>query len=216
MLADFGLVRVTTISTKILNEEERVLPFTAPELLSTKFGLDRAVPSNEADIFALGMTIYQVLTGKVPLSQVGDAWIMQAVISGERPPKPEDADQIGMTDVVWDLLTECWREDRAKRPNISNILKRFCDITGQGKTTDSKLGLAAPGMHIGASHDSIRSDTQCEWDYSLGRLFPIRQYRTDGGVCRSSSLCRYRWEVRWHHDGVEEVIPRLCEWIPEE
>ena len=162
MLADFGLVRVTTVPTRISSEEDRVLPFMAPELLSTKFGLDKAAPSKEADIFALGMTIYQVLTGKVPFSQVGDAWIMQVIISGERPSKPEDADQIGMTDVVWGLVTECWREDRTKRPNISNILKRFCEITGEGKTTDSKLGLAAPGMDIGPSHDSIRSETLCK------------------------------------------------------
>ena len=162
MLADFGLARVTTIPKKIANEAERVASFMAPELLSNKFGLDKAAPSKEADIFALGMTIYQVLTDKAPFCQVGDAWITQAVISGERPSKPEDAHEIEMTDVVWDLLTECWREDRTERPNISDILRRFCEITGEGKTTDSKLGMAAPGMNIDPSHDSIRSVVSCE------------------------------------------------------
>ena len=39
----------------------------APELLyPAKFGLEKGVPSKEGDVYALGMTMYQVLTGQVP------------------------------------------------------------------------------------------------------------------------------------------------------
>jgi len=173
MLADFCLIRVTTISAKISNDEQGTASFMAPELLSTRFGLDRPVPSKEADIFALGMTTYQVMTGKTPFSQIGEGWIIHAVISGERPAKPENAKQIGMSYIVWDLLTECWREDRTKRPNISDVLRRFCEITDERNTIDSMIG---PQLDIGVSRDSFYSErvpVRCEWNYPPERPHSI-------------------------------------------
>ena len=87
---------------------------------------------------------------------------MLAVVSGERPPKPENAEGTGMTEVVWEFLKECWREDRTTRPSISNILKRFYDITGE-KRTQSGL-------------------VQCDWDVpSLERPHPTNQCGLTGG-----------------------------------
>ncbi|KAF9647925.1 kinase-like protein [Thelephora ganbajun] len=170
MLADFGFTRVTTISAK-MSSEEGPMAFIAPELLSTRLGLDRAVPSKEADIFALAMTIYQVLTGKCPFSQMREARIIGAVISGERPTKPGNAKQIGMTNAVWDLLRECWRDDRTKRPTISVILRRFCDTINEAKTTDSRIEEAGLRLDFTDNHGSFRSETtlvRCE----LGDVAP--------------------------------------------
>ena len=110
----------------------------APELLlSAKYGLEKGVPSKEADVYALGMTIYQVFTGQWPFFPKREAEVMLAVLSGVRPTKPENAKGIGMTDALWNLAEECWKEDRSMRPDISNILGRFCEITGERITTDS-------------------------------------------------------------------------------
>ena len=39
----------------------RTTPFTAPELLvPSRFGLDKCMPSKEADIYAIAMVFYQV------------------------------------------------------------------------------------------------------------------------------------------------------------
>ena len=128
--------------------------FEAPELLlPDKFGLEKGVPSKEADIYALGMTVYQVLTGTWPFYPKREVEVMHAVISGERPPKPENAEEIGMTEVLWDLLEECWREDRTKRPNISEILGRFCEITGERKSTDSTVEVA--GLDTTGNRNSV-------------------------------------------------------------
>jgi len=92
MLADFGFTRVTTISVRISSEEQGTASFMAPELLlPEKFGLDKGVPSNEGDFYVLGTTVYQVLTGKWPFYPTREAAVVLAVISGERPPKPDNA-----------------------------------------------------------------------------------------------------------------------------
>lgn len=139
MLADFGITRVMTFSVKMSSKEQGTTSFMAPELLlPSKFGRREGVSSKEADVYALGMAVYQVLTGKRPFFTWRIAEVVHAVISGGRPPKPENAEEIGMTDIVWDLLTECWREDRTTRPTAVEVL-RNCEITGGGKAIDSAL-----------------------------------------------------------------------------
>ena len=164
---------------EMLDAEQGTMAFMAPELLfSAKFGLEKGVPSKEADIYALGMTVYQVLTDERPFFSKKGAEIALAVISGERPPKPENAESIGITEAVWDLVRECWREDRATRPNILNVLGRFRRITGEGKFTDSTTEVPGLRPDTGFNRDSIHSETtavQCEWsDSSFERSYPTR------------------------------------------
>ena len=129
------------------------MSFMAPELLhSTRFGLEKGVPSKEADIYALGMTVYQVLTGRWPFYPKREAEIVVAVVRGERPLKPENAEKIGMIGVVWELMGECWREDRTERPDISQILRRFCKIT---RTSDSTIEVATPRFDTIDNHGSV-------------------------------------------------------------
>ena len=140
------------------SEVQGAASFIAPEiLLPTKFGLEKAVPSKEADVYALGMTTYQVLTGKRPFLPRREAGVIRAVISGERPAKPENAEAIGITEAVWDLLKSCWKEDRTARASISDILRRFCDITVEAKTADSTIEVARPPLDITSNRGSIRS-----------------------------------------------------------
>ena len=105
LLADFGFTRVTTVSVRASSGEPGTLLFMAPELLlPNKFGLDKGVPSREADVYTLGMAVYQVLTSELPFFPRREAEITHAVTSGQRPPKPENAEEIGITEALWDLL----------------------------------------------------------------------------------------------------------------
>ncbi|KAF9789247.1 kinase-like domain-containing protein [Thelephora terrestris] len=127
MLADLGFTRVATISAKASSAEQGTVNFMAPELLAPpKFGLEKGV-----------------LTGKRPFFPKKELEIILPVISGARPTKPENAEAIGMTEDIWNLLQETWREDREKRPDISKILGTFCDITGERKAIDSTMGAEA-------------------------------------------------------------------------
>jgi len=131
--------------------------FMAPELLhSARYGLEKGVPSKEADIYALGMTVYQVLTGQWPFYPKRETEVVLAVISGKRPPKPENVEEIGMTDVVWELMAKCWREDRTKRPDASQVLRKFFIITGEGQTVE--VAMARPD--VADNRTSVVSENQ--------------------------------------------------------
>lgn len=66
-----------------------------------------------SDIYSLGMTILEVLTGKVPFHHCGhNGAVLDHVIHGRRPPRP-----IGIaSDGLWELLGSCWETLPARRP----------------------------------------------------------------------------------------------------
>ena len=43
-------------------------------------------------------------------------------MKGVRPKKPENATQLGFTEVLWDTVKRCWREHRNARPGVEEIL----------------------------------------------------------------------------------------------
>jgi serine/threonine protein kinase len=178
MLADLGFTRVTTITARASDEEQGSAAFMAPELLlSSKYGLEKGAPSKEADIYALGMTMYQVFTGKWPFFPQREVEVMFAVLSGNRPTKPCNAEEIGMTDVLWNLAEGCWMEDRTKRPDVSNILGRICGITGERITTDS-------------------ADT-AEFLQENGRCLSVRSQFMTASTCSSGEVTYARCTIFW-------------------
>ncbi|KAG8709376.1 hypothetical protein FRC09_000701 [Ceratobasidium sp. 395] len=86
--------------------------WTAPEIWHG------GLRSFEADIFALGMTILEVITLDVPYAGMSDAAVMFAILKSEHPKRPET--HIPSTsehgDMLWSLLEDCWMADSAMRP----------------------------------------------------------------------------------------------------
>ena len=65
----------------------------SPELLHpNQFGLKDSRPTRESDCYALGMVIYEVLSGKAPFAALKDFMVMRKVTDGERPERPEGAE----------------------------------------------------------------------------------------------------------------------------
>ena len=44
---------------------------------------------------------------------------------GKRPPRPEEARNLGLFDSVWEMVKRCWEQDPAQRPEISEVLDVF-------------------------------------------------------------------------------------------
>jgi len=43
-------------------------------------------------------------------------------MSGERPARPPEAQELGLTDLVWNMTCKCWRQDPARRPTVMEVV----------------------------------------------------------------------------------------------
>jgi len=109
-LADFGLVTVisdpsyaTAPSSK---KNAGSIPWMSPELLyPEQYGLEDSQPTKESDYYALGMVIYEVLSGQRPYAGDKEYIIIRKVIEGTHP---ERLNIPWFTDDLWATLAQCW------------------------------------------------------------------------------------------------------------
>ncbi|CUA69591.1 hypothetical protein RSOLAG22IIIB_08598 [Rhizoctonia solani] len=99
--------------------------YTAPEILKEETKL-----TTEGDIYALGMTILEAITGRVPYEGSLEVAVIQKAISGIHPARPEQHIPTNnkQADAVWDLLKECWASDPGRRPSAPMAVDRLKTI----------------------------------------------------------------------------------------
>ena len=64
----------------------------------------------------------QVLTGLRPFHRLHAYTPVPAILRGERPGKPLDAESLGFSHELWDLLQLCWDESTSTRPTAQQLL----------------------------------------------------------------------------------------------
>lgn len=128
-LADFGLARVV-YNNESFNHESNAIPkqgalvWSAPELLAPgRFGLEDQDPSQESDVYAFAMVIWEIFTGVYPYS--GDVMAAYSILNGIRPPRPADATELGLSDSIWHLMERCWDQDRHNRPTMEIVVEEL-------------------------------------------------------------------------------------------
>ncbi|CAE6459522.1 unnamed protein product [Rhizoctonia solani] len=122
-LADFGL---STISEASLGFSDTSNPqigstrWAAPELL-----FDDALKSKESDVYALGTTMLEVITGEVPYPQYqSDYQVVAKVMQGIQPTRPTvQLRDDNRGDQIWTLLLGCWSREFAARPSAQQVLE---------------------------------------------------------------------------------------------
>ena len=101
----------------------------------------------------------------MPFHGQRDTEISYKVIHGDRPVKPTDAGEVGISDVLWQLLVKCWNHDYTKRPQIDEILQHL--------SQEPTLGSTFPPSNLpgGPSYETISvSATQ---KYGIGSRYQI-------------------------------------------
>ncbi|KAJ6559757.1 kinase-like domain-containing protein, partial [Mycena capillaripes] len=129
LLCDFGLARVKAdVTTRSNHHGERGIigsrNWMAPELLA---GSPVKLPS---DVYAFGMTIYELYTDENPMSQVAYWDFVEVVFRLDvRPERPELDDCSKLIDPVWALAESCWVKDPKLRPTSQHIHNIITNIT---------------------------------------------------------------------------------------
>ena len=143
-LADFE--SLTTVSDSMtLNSSAQdhsgAARWMSPELVDSEFHGRRW--SSSSDRYALGMVIYEVLSGYVPFYQHADLSIPGKVVEGDRPERPQGVGGAGFTDPVWKMLKRCWVAQPKNRPTIEEVL-RCLENHSRAWTPPSLLQVAVP------------------------------------------------------------------------
>ena len=113
----------------------------SPELLDTDLQGSRR--TKYSDRYALGMVIYEVLSGHIPFYQHGNWSIPLKVAKGDRPEKPQGAEGLWFADGVWEVLECCWTTQPKDRPSVEDIL-RYLNQASKSWTRPSLPQVAVP------------------------------------------------------------------------
>ena len=127
-LAGFGLLTIvsdpTNTITSISCAKDDPMRWMSPELLNPyRYGFEDSKPTTESDCYALGMVVYEVLSGQAPFAQFKDFITMRKVMEGERPEMPQGVEGAWFTADLWRMLTLCWETQPRNRPTIPAVLE---------------------------------------------------------------------------------------------
>ena len=126
VLADFGLVALIPDQLAFLSTclEGGTILWMSPELLDPeRFGLQNIRPTMKSDCYALGMVIYEVLSGLVPFSTYSSFTTLRKVLEGERPERPQGEAGKLFTDGIWSMVELCWKAEPSERITAKDILR---------------------------------------------------------------------------------------------
>lgn len=93
--------------------------------------------TKQSDCYALGMVIYEVLSGQVPFSPFHCCIVIRQVIEGERPQRPNGPEGVMFTDDLWQTLNRCWASEPPSRPSARVVLECLESVSGNlGETSE--------------------------------------------------------------------------------
>ena len=124
-LADFSLLTVASDQSTIISScmEGGTIQWMSPELIDLgRFGLEKIRPTKESDCYALGMVVYEVLSGRTPFAPWKAPLVIQKVLKGERPGRPQGREGVLFTNTIWRVLELCWKQKPNKRTSAKGVL----------------------------------------------------------------------------------------------
>ncbi|KAG8908832.1 hypothetical protein FRB99_003070 [Tulasnella sp. 403] len=122
LLCDFGMSRMVGDATKPQLKGGGSHRWMAPEIFDGK------PKSFKSDVFSFGMTIYELLSGKLPLHNIEDSVVAAVALTrGRRPLREPECSPSGESyEAIWNIAESCWQEEPEGRPPIDKL---FSDLS---------------------------------------------------------------------------------------
>ena len=96
----------------------------SPELLFPEhFNLKEGRPTIASDCYALGMVVYEILSGRIPFYQHSNYAVVLRILQGERPTRPPEPEGGWFTDGIWGMLELCWKPQPGDRISAKAMLQ---------------------------------------------------------------------------------------------
>jgi len=138
-LADFGLLTIISDPANFLSSSSYAqggtIRWMSPELISPqRFGFKKSRPTKSSDCYALGMVIYETISGNPPFHKHSDITVSLKVVEGKRPPRG-----VRFTENLWKTLELCWAPQPNDRLGIEDVLQRL-------EKASNSLEKPSPGM----------------------------------------------------------------------
>ncbi|KAF8602271.1 kinase-like protein [Ceratobasidium sp. AG-I] len=130
-LSDFDhsiLSNCTLAFSATTNMGGGTLRWMAPELLlrTDQQSNQEMLRTTQTDIYALGMTMLEIITGKVPYAEyLQDFAIFSALVKKQPPERPGVLNkQTTQAEEMWKLLLQCWDHTPSGRPSAPAVLEK--------------------------------------------------------------------------------------------
>ena len=182
-LADFGLLTIisdpTNSSSSISLTQAGTTRWMSPELIDPqRFGLEKSRPTEASDCYALGMVIYETISGRLPFHNSVNWTVFVKVLGGERP----DRDRC-FTDSLWETLESCWKAQPDDRLSAQGVLQRL------------QMELSSPWLDVEVEEDGDGQDSSGDSFCTFPRFIPSAEShgprsRVDAGVPLAVVECR--------------------------
>ncbi|KAG9086677.1 hypothetical protein FS749_003456 [Ceratobasidium sp. UAMH 11750] len=137
LVSDNGIPMLTDFGSAVLKEYAIRFTGTTPAPpCSHRWAAPEILEGNKCDnagdVYALGMTILETFTGKVPYCNMNDCTVIRTVmINKKMPERPMDRIPLGNMrgNRLWDLLMRCWLYAPEKRPTAAVVAQAMKAIS---------------------------------------------------------------------------------------
>lgn len=96
-----------------------------PEVIDPRPSTGMVTESKPADVFAFAMLAIEVFSVQLPFVGYSDAEAARLISNGSRPDRPQNAQDVGLTDEVWELLKKCWHQRPTQRPTVDRVCEEL-------------------------------------------------------------------------------------------